>query len=108
MNLCTITMLTSEASVLRCSRSWAVLSMTLTLPPMSLAVPAKLLFQVDPVVDQQNLEVRQVRRGAQHPGDEDHGERLARALRVPDDARALLRRLPVRRRSTILRAARYC
>ncbi len=34
------TMFTSDAAVRRCSRSWAVLSMTLTLPPMSLAVPA--------------------------------------------------------------------
>ena len=41
-NLCTITMLMSDASVLRCSRSWAVFSMTLTFPPiMAILVKGK-------------------------------------------------------------------
>jgi hypothetical protein len=48
MNLCTITMLMSEASVLRCSRRCAVLSMTFTLPPMSLGRRGELLFQSRP------------------------------------------------------------
>ena len=83
--------------------------MTLTLPPISLAVSAKLLLQIDAVVDQQNLEIARGRGDA----------RSMRATKTmvsdlpepcvcqttPERSSAVL---PVRSRSMILRAARYC
>ena len=50
---------------------------------------AKLLFQALPVVYQHNFVVVQVTAGAQHAGQKNHGQRLARALRVPHHAAAL-------------------
>ena len=79
--------------MLRCSRSWAVLSMTLTLPPMSLAVPESCSSRSMRSLTSRILKSSRSGCGAQHPRHEDHGQRLARALGVPDDARARLRRL---------------
>ena len=55
----------------------------------------KLLFQVNPIVDQHNLEVIQVRRRPHHAGDEDHCEGLAGALGMPDYSAAFFTRHPV-------------
>ena len=53
----------------------------------------QLAFQVGAVVDQHDLVVAQVAAGAQHARQKHHGQRLARALRVPHHATALQRRL---------------
>ena len=50
---------------------------------------AKLVFQALPVVHQHNLVVIQVVACAQHAGQKHHGERFARALRVPHHTAAL-------------------
>ena len=44
----------------------------------------QLFFQVVPVIDQDDFEILQIGGGAQHAGDKDHGQRLARTLGVPD------------------------
>ena len=56
---------------------------------------AELLLQVFAVVDQADLVILQVVAHAQLADHEDHRERLARSLRVPDDARTLFGRLPL-------------
>ena len=53
----------------------------------------ELLLQINAVIHQQDFVIRQIRRGAQHPGNEDHCQRFARPLRVPDDTRPFLRSL---------------
>ena len=55
----------------------------------------ELLLEVRAVDDEDQLDVVEVARSAQHAPDEHHGQRLAGALRVPDDAAALGRRLPL-------------
>src|ERR1017187_8808101 len=54
----------------------------------------KLFFEIDPIVDHYDLEIRQVTRCAKHARHKNHGERLARPLGMPDHARSFLRRLP--------------
>ena len=36
--------------------------------------PGELFFEIDPVVDEQDLEILQVGRCSQHPSHENHGE----------------------------------
>ena len=108
MNLCTITMLTSLAPVLRCSRSSAVLEMTFTRPPISLAVRASCCSRSTRSLTRTIL--KSCRSSA------------ARTIRA---TKTMVRDLPEpwvcqitpersscpepdRSRSTILRAARYC
>ena len=52
----------------------------------------QLVFQIGAVHHHQDFHVVQITAGAQHPSDEHHGQRFARALRVPDHPAALHRR----------------
>ena len=65
-----------------------------------------LAVEVDPVDDDHHRRVPERRVQPQLPGGEEHQQRLARALEVPDQA--LLRAGPATTRSTILFAPSYC
>ena len=107
-NLCTITMFTSEVPVPRCSRNAAVLSMTLTLPPISFAVRASCFSRSTRSLTSRILKSSRSR-----------AARIMRATKTmvsdlpepwvcqttPERSSGVL---PVRSRSTILCAARYC
>ncbi len=81
-------MLTSDAPVERCSRRSGGAFDDVDFAADEARGLRKLFFEIDPVIDHDDLEVFEIGRGAKHAGDEDHGEGLARTLRVPDNARA--------------------
>jgi hypothetical protein len=106
-NLWTITMLMSELSVASGWRSPAGLDHIHTAADQRGRV-AQLFFQVLPVIHQHDLVVAQIAAGAQHARQKHHGQRLARALRVPHHTAALGGGLAVAQPLMTLPAARNC
>ena len=82
--------------------------MTLILPPIRRRGIGELIFQVDAVIDHDDLEIVEVGGGAEHAGDEDHGERFAGPWVCQTTPERCSGVLPMRSRSRMRRAARYC